>query len=62
MNALSLTNESPIRTFRVVPMGETGIPRHWHRNRPTIDEMDDECVLGYRHLLCTRLADFNRWR
>jgi len=60
MNALSLTNESPIRTFRLVPMGETGVPRHRHRNCPTIDEMDDEGVLGYKHLLCTRLADVNR--
>jgi hypothetical protein len=60
MNALPLANESPIRAFRLVPMCEAEVPHHWHGNRPTIDKMDDERVLGYRHVLCARLADFNR--
>jgi hypothetical protein len=47
MNALSLTNESPIRAFRLVAMCESGAPRHRHRNRPTINKMDYERVLGY---------------
>lgn len=51
MNAFSFADQPPVSALGLVTMREAGIPRDRDSYRPTIDEFNDQRILGHRHAL-----------
>ncbi len=52
MNAFAVADEAPLRSFRARAVCKPGIPRQRHAHGATIDQIDDECIVGDDDLLC----------
>jgi hypothetical protein len=44
--ALAFTNQPPMSTFDVATMGKPRVPRQRNRDRATIDQFNDQRILG----------------
>lgn len=60
MNALTFADESPLCPLSLASVGQARVPRQRHADRPTVDELDNEDVVGERHMLRPGFADFTR--
>jgi hypothetical protein len=46
VDALALTNESPMRPFRLATVRESRVPRQRDAEGPTIDKVDHQSIVG----------------
>ena len=60
MDAFTVADKPPVSALRWATMGEARIPRDWNGNRATVDEFNDQRVLGDRHALRPCLGKFTQ--
>ena len=60
MNSFAPSDEAPVATFARGAMRQSWIPSDGHTDGSTVHEVDDERVVGDRHVLGQRGAQFTR--
>ena len=60
VDSFPAADQPPIPTLAWRRMNEPGIPRQRYRNRPSVGEIDGECVVADRHAFGARRPPLNR--